>query len=238
MRLAKYLARAGVASRRHCERLVAAGRVEVDGLQVTDPAHPVDESSDVRVDGRPVQPEPLVHFAVNKPVGVVSTAHDPQGRPKVVDLVPSKARLYPVGRLDFDSSGLILLTNDGALANHLMHPRYEVEKTYRASVEGRIGEDALRRLRTGVELEDGTTAPASARVVEQGPAQTVIELTLREGRKRQIRRMCAAVGHPVIALERTRIGDVTLEGLGAGDSRPLSREEVESLRAAAAAKGG
>jgi 23S rRNA pseudouridine2605 synthase len=167
---------------------------------------------------------------LNKPVGVVSTAHDPQGRPKVTDLVSSAARLYPVGRLDADTSGLILVTNDGALANRLMHPSFEVEKAYRALVEGSVPDEALGRLGSGVELEDGPTAPAKARVVRRAGAETVLEIVIHEGRKRQVRRMCRAVGHPVKELERVRYGPLTLGELGRGESRRLSPAEIERLK--------
>jgi 23S rRNA pseudouridine2605 synthase len=232
MRLAKYIAHSGVASRRHAEALVRSGRVLVDGERVTDPARDVGDGNAVSIDGKQVSPERHEYFLINKPVGVVSTAHDPEGRPKVVDLVQSRARLYPVGRLDADSSGLIVLTNDGALANRLMHPSFEVEKTYRARVEGSVPAQALERLRAGVELEDGGTWPAQASVVASGSDSTVLELVIHEGRKRQVKRMCEAVGHPVIELQRTGYGPLTLEGLAPGDSRALTEQEVEQLRRA------
>jgi 23S rRNA pseudouridine2605 synthase len=230
MRLAKYLAHAGVASRRSAEELIAAGRVSVEGNTVTDPATAVGEHSRVALDGRLLEgPEPRVCFAVNKPLGVVSTARDTHGRPTVVELVPdSGLRLYPVGRLDADSSGLILLTNDGALANRLTHPSFEVPKTYRATLAGgAIGEAALRALRTGVELEDGRTAPARVRRV----GAHEIEITIHEGRKRQVRRMCAAVGHPVTALRRTGFGPLRLGRLAPAGHRRLTRAELQRLGA-------
>jgi 23S rRNA pseudouridine2605 synthase len=230
VRLAKYIAHCGVASRRHAERLVTSGRVSVDGERVVDPARDVEDRNDVRVDGRPIGRERHEYYLVNKPVGVVSTAHDPEGRRKVTDLVPSAARLYPVGRLDADTSGLILVTNDGELANRLMHPSFEVRKTYRARVRGAVAETALERLRSGVMLEDGPTAPASASVLARRARDTVLELTIHEGRKRQLRRMCEAVGNPVIELERTRFGPLELGGVSRGDFRPLDPEEVELLR--------
>jgi 23S rRNA pseudouridine2605 synthase len=230
MRLAKYLAHAGVASRRSAETMIAAGRVSVGGHLVTDPARDVDRDSGVAVDGRAVAgPETRVLYAVNKPVGVVSTASDTHGRSTVVELVPDEGlRLYPVGRLDADSSGLILLTNDGELANRLTHPRFEVAKTYRARLAGGpIGAAALAALRDGVELEDGPTAPARVRRI--GDAE--IELTIHEGRNRQVRRMCEAVGHRVLELRRTGFGPLRLGGLAPGAHRRLGAAEVERLRA-------
>jgi 23S rRNA pseudouridine2605 synthase len=237
MRLAKHLAHAGVASRRAAEEIVREGRVRVGEEIVTDPARDVDGSIPVTVDGRPVvvgAAEERVVWAVNKPRGVVSTAKDTHGRPTVVAMVaaPGK-RLYPVGRLDADSTGLILLTDDGDLANRLTHPRYEVPKTYVASV-GRGGvavpDAALRRLREGVALEDGVTAPAGVRQLRPG----VLEITLREGRKRQIRRMLSEVGHPVHTLQRVAFGPLRLGDLGEGHVRRLSPAEVQRLRDAAA----
>jgi 23S rRNA pseudouridine2605 synthase len=230
MRLAKHLAHAGVASRRAAEALVGEGRVAVDGEIVTDPARDVERASRVEVDGQAlVGAEPRVVYAVNKPVGVVSTARDTHGRPTVVELVDARGlRLYPVGRLDVDSSGLILLTNDGELANRLTHPRYEVPKTYRARVGGGpVGEGALRALRGGVALEDGIAAPARARRVRSDE----VELTIHEGRNRQVRRMCEAIGHPVLALERVAFGPLRLGGLAPGAHRKLSEVEVGTLRA-------
>ena len=233
MRLARYLAHAGVASRRAAERLIAAARVTVDGRVETNPATDVDRSHRVQVDGREVAPEALEYHALNKPVGVVSTAQDPQGRRTVVDLVPSSARLYPVGRLDVDSSGLVLLTNDGEMANRLMHPRYEVPKTYRAAVRGVPSQTDLRALRHGVELDDGVTAPARVDVVETRGKQSLLEIAIHEGRKRIVRRMLEAVGHPAIALERTAIGPLRLGRLAVGSVRRLRPVEVEALREAA-----
>jgi 23S rRNA pseudouridine2605 synthase len=229
MRLAKYLAHAGIASRRSAEALIAAGRVSVAGEVVTDPARDVGDDSRVALDGRPLDgPEPRVIYAVNKPVGVVSTARDTHGRPTVVGLVPAQGlRLYPVGRLDADSSGLILLTNDGELANRLTHPSFEVGKTYRVKLAGGpVGEGALNALRGGVELDDGPTAPALARRLRG----SVIELTIHEGRNRQVRRMCAAVGHPVRELERIAFGPLRLGGLAVGGYRRLGAAELERLR--------
>ena len=227
MRLARYLAHAGVASRRAAETLIADGRVRVDGDVVTDPARDVGDANAVEVDGRPAIPEPREVWLVNKPAGVVSTAEDTHGRPIVTGLVESDRRLYPVGRLDAATTGLILLTNDGELANQLTHPRYGVERVYRARVEpAPVPGPALRRLREGVELEDGRTSPAGVRQSAPG----VLELTLTEGRKRQVRRMCEAVGHPVEELERIAFGPLRLGDLAPGEARLLTPAEVERLR--------
>jgi 23S rRNA pseudouridine2605 synthase len=227
MRLAKYLAAAGIASRRASEQIVRAGRVTVDGEQVTDPAWDVADTDRVQVDGRPVrQPHQRVVYAVNKPAGVVSTARDPQGRPTVVSLVAEPLRLYPVGRLDADTTGLILLTNDGELAHSLTHPSFEVPKTYRATVaKPPVGAAAVAALRRGIELEDGPTAPARVRRL----AADVLEITIHEGRKRQVRRMCKAVGHPVRQLERVAFGPLKLGSLRPGSYRRLSAKEIAAL---------
>jgi 23S rRNA pseudouridine2605 synthase len=226
MRLAKYLAHAGVASRRAAEGMVAEGRVTIEGEVTTDPATDVGEGAAVALDGEPVAPEAREVYALNKPAGVVSTAQDTHGRPIVTELVDSPARLYPVGRLDADTTGLILLTNDGELANRLTHPRYEVPKTYVARVEpASISEAALRRLREGVELEDGPAAPARVRLRSPGE----LEIVISEGRKRQVRRMVEAVGHRVAALERTTFGPLRLGELAPGASRRLTAAEVERL---------
>jgi 23S rRNA pseudouridine2605 synthase len=227
VRLARYLAHAGVASRRAAEGLIADGHVSVDGDVVTDPARDVGDASAVEVDGHAVATEPREVWLVNKPAGVVSTASDTHGRAIVTDLVESERRLYPVGRLDAATTGLILLTNDGELANRLTHPRYGIERVYRARVEpARVPERALRRLREGVDLEDGRTSPAGARQ----PSPGVLELTIAEGRKRQVRRMCEAVGHPVVELERVAFGPLRLGALAPGQARLLTPAEVERLR--------
>lgn len=227
MRLAKYLAQAGLASRRRAEEIVRSGRIMVGGAVVTDPARAVDPGDGITLDGAPVPVAPaLAVYALNKPAGVVSTASDPHGRPTVVELIASPTRLYPVGRLDIDTTGLILLTNDGDLAYRLTHPRFEVPRTYRAVVaRAPVGKEALAALRHGVELEDGLTAPAEARRL--GPAQ--IELTIREGRNRQVKRMCAAVGHPVRQLERVAIGELKLGTLKPGSYRCLTKKELAAL---------
>jgi 23S rRNA pseudouridine2605 synthase len=225
VRLAKFLAHGGVASRRKAELIVAAGRVTVGGEVVTDPARDVGAGDDVRVDGRPVGEEAREVWAVNKPVGVTSTAREPGRRKAVVELVDSEARLYPVGRLDADSAGLILLTNDGELANRLTHPRYGVAKTYRVELKRPPAEADLRLLARGVELEDGMTAPAEVRRV----GEREIEVVLREGRNRQVRRMVEAVGNRVVALRRVRFGSIELGLLPSAAARRLGEDEVGRL---------
>lgn len=225
MRLAKYLAHAGVASRRRSEALIASGVVTVGGEVVRDPARDVDESSGVEVEGEPVRPEPREVWILNKPLDVVSTAREPGKRQAVTDLVSSRRRLYPVGRLDADSTGLILLTNDGELANRLTHPRYGIERTYRAGLRKPPTAAQLARLRTGVELDDGPTRKAKVRRA----GQRGIEITLREGRNRQIRRMAEAVGNEVVSLKRIRFGPLTLGRLPEGDSKRLSGDQVNAL---------
>jgi 23S rRNA pseudouridine2605 synthase len=229
VRLAKFLAHGGVASRRRAEEIVAKGVVTVDGEVVRDPAWDVGADSDVRVNGAPVSAEATEVWAVHKPAGVVSTAREPGDRPAVVELVDSPARLYPVGRLDADSTGLLLLTNDGALANRLTHPRYEVPKSYRARLGKPIAEGDLERLRSGVELEDGPTAPAAVRRL----GEREIAIVLREGRNRQVRRMVEAVGNRVVALRRVGFGPLELGKLPVGKARRLSDAEVRELRDAA-----
>jgi 23S rRNA pseudouridine2605 synthase len=225
VRLAKYLAHSGVASRRRAEELIATGRVRVGGAVVTDPARDIDGSIEVEVDDRPVSPEPREVWMLNKPAGVVSTAREPGRRAAVTDLVASKRRLYPVGRLDADSTGLILLTNDGELANRLTHPRYEVPRTYRARLR-RVPSDAdLRRLRRGVNLDDGPTAPAKVRRV----SPRVIELTIREGRNQQVRRMAEAIGNEVLSLQRIGFASLRLGNLAEGESRLLRDSELRRL---------
>jgi 23S rRNA pseudouridine2605 synthase len=225
VRLAKYLAHAGVASRRAAEGLIAAGKVRVGGEVVTDPARDVDEGSGVEVNGKSVAPEPREVWALNKPAGVVSTASEPGKRPAVTELVDSERRLYPVGRLDADSTGLILLTNDGELANRLTHPRYGVPKTYRVRLVRRPSDADLDRLRSGVRLEDGPTAPAE--IKRHGERE--IDITLREGRKRQVRRMAEVVGNEVEGLTRIRIGSLELGDLRRGEARTVEPKEIAAL---------
>jgi 23S rRNA pseudouridine2605 synthase len=225
MRLNAYLARAGVASRRGADELIKAGRVSVNGE--AGQLNTFVESRDrVEVDGRPVELQPLAYVLLHKPAGVVTTARDPQGRRTVVDLVDHPSRVVPVGRLDADTTGALLLTNDGELAHRLAHPRYEVEKVYEAEVEGEPSDAALDQLRSGIELDDGPTAPAEARRL--GPSK--VELLLHEGRKHQVKRMLSAVGHPVRRLHRSRYAGLTLDGLEPGDSRELELRELEQLR--------
>jgi 23S rRNA pseudouridine2605 synthase len=225
VRLVKYLAHSGVASRRAAEELIAAGRVSVGGEGVTDPARDVGEGSGVEVDGRPVSPEPREVWAVNKPTDVVSTAREPGRRRAVTELVDSERRLYPVGRLDADSTGLIVLTNDGELANRLTHPRYGVPKSYRVSLARSPSEREIEALRAGVELEDGPTAPAGV----ERRSERELEITIREGRKRQLRRMMESVGNRVVALTRIRIGSLELGELRPGEARLLNEDEVDLL---------
>lgn len=234
-RLQKVLARAGLGSRRACEELIADGRVTVNG-QVAALGRRIDVDRDeVEVDGALVAvAEGLVHYLLNKPAGVVSTASDPHGRPTVVQLVPDRPRVYPVGRLDTDSEGLLVVTNDGPLAHRLTHPRYGVEKEYLAEVRGHPAPGALRALRRGVELEDGLTAPARVALV----SPSLLRVTIHEGRNRQVRRMCEAVGHPVVRLVRWRIGPVTDRRLRPGQWRELGAGEVRALAEAAASDVG
>ncbi len=228
MRLNAYLARTGVASRRGADALIKAGRVRVNG-QPGELNTFVEKGDLVELDGRPIDTQPLAYVLLNKPPGVVTTARDPHARRTVLDLVTHPSRVVPVGRLDADTTGALLLTNDGALAHRLAHPRYGVEKVYEVEVEGDPPEDALRRLREGVELEDGVTAPARVRRIGTGR----IELILHEGRKHQVKRMCEAVGHPVRRLHRSRYAGLGVEGLEPGEWRGLSDAEVDELRRSA-----
>jgi 23S rRNA pseudouridine2605 synthase len=229
MRLNAYLARAGVASRRRADELIVAGRVRVNG----EPGqlNTVVGSRDVvDVDGRRIVQQRLSYVLLHKPAGVVTTARDPQGRPTVVALVSHATRVVPVGRLDADTTGALLLTNDGPLAHRLAHPRYGVPKVYEAEVEGAPGRGAVARLREGVELEDGRTAPADVRVLRRRSGSTLLQLTLHEGRKHQVKRMCAAVGHPVRRLHRSRYAGLDVTGLEPGEWRELTKHEVTELR--------
>jgi 23S rRNA pseudouridine2605 synthase len=231
MRLNAFLARAGVASRRRADELIRDGRVRVNGrageLNTVVGRHDV-----VELDGERVARQALAYVLLYKPPAVVTTAQDPQGRPTVVDLIPSEPRVVPVGRLDVDTTGALLLTNDGELAHRLAHPRYGVPKVYEADVEGSPTRDALEALRGGIELDDGRTAPADVRVLSASRRRSRIELTLHEGRNRQVRRMLEAVGHPVGRLHRSRYSGLDLEGLQEGQWRALTRGEIDSLRGA------
>jgi 23S rRNA pseudouridine2605 synthase len=234
MRLNAFLARAGVASRRRADELIAAGRVRVNG-DVGQLNTVVGSRDVVEVDREPVVRQRLSYVLLHKPAGVLTTASDPRGRATVVELVPQEPRVVPVGRLDADTTGALLLTNDGPLAHRLAHPRYGVPKVYEVVVEGSPDGDALRALRDGVVLEDGRTAPAGARVRRRRGGTTTLELTLHEGRKHQVKRMCAAVGHPVLRLHRSRYAGLDLGGLAAGEWRELTKDEVAALRDTAGA---
>jgi 23S rRNA pseudouridine2605 synthase len=225
MRLNAYLARAGVASRRAADELIKAGRVLVNG-KLGQLNTFVGSGDSVEVDGRPVAKQQLAHVLLNKPAAVVTTARDPQGRPTVVGLVPAEPRIVPVGRLDADTTGALLLTNDGRLAHRLAHPRYRVDKVYEVEVEGDPSPETLRRLEQGIDLDDGRTAPARVRKLGRGR----IELTIHEGRKHQVKRMFQAVGHSVQHLHRSGYAGLTLDGLAPGEWRALSAAEVDSLR--------
>ena len=232
-RVQKVLAAAGVGSRRACEELIAAGRVTVDGETVTLGAKADATRQVITVDGERVHTNPLlVHYLLNKPQGVVTTVSDPQGRPTVVDLVPEAPRVYPVGRLDRDTEGLLLLTNDGELANRLAHPRYAVEKTYVAQSRGPAKRRALRALRDGVELDDGPARARSVRELGAAADRTLLEIVLAEGRKREVRRMLASVGLPLERLARVKLGPLPLGDIAPGRFRPLSGQEVRQLYAA------
>jgi pseudouridine synthase len=231
-RLQKILAQAGIASRRHSETLITEGRVTVNGAVVTALGTQADPEKDtITVDGRPVQlTAQKSYFLLHKPKGFLSTCFDPQGRKTVLELVPYAPGLHPVGRLDKDTSGLLLLTNDGSFTEALTHPRHGIRKTYLAEVKGRPNAQAIETLRKGVKLEGGVTLPAQVEVVERRLDTTTLAITIREGRNRQVRRMAEAVGHPVVKLERVAIGDITGQNLPAGQFRPLSAQEVSRLQ--------
>jgi 23S rRNA pseudouridine2605 synthase len=233
-RLQKVLARAGFGSRRAAEELIAAGRVAVDGETAALGRRVDPERERITVDGIPVSTRAdVVYYLLNKPTRVVTTARDPEGRRTVLDLVPVEPRVFPVGRLDYETEGLLVLTNDGELAQLLSHPSHAVEKAYLAEVDGIPSRSVLRRLREGVDLEDGRTAPARARIVQARGDSAAVELVIHEGRNRQVRRMCERVGHPVRRLVRTRIGPVSDRRLAPGEWRPLHRREVRALFEAA-----
>jgi pseudouridine synthase len=232
-RLQKILSQAGITSRRKAEGLILQGRVSVNGKVVRElGTKAVLGRDEIRVDGKTIKPETeRIVLVLFKPRRCVTTLHDPQGRPTVADFVNKfPMRLYPVGRLDYDAEGLLLLTNDGELAHRLQHPRYKVPKTYLVKVRGHPPEEAVARLQQGVNLEDGVTAPAELIVMEDDQKATWLSLTLREGRKHQVKRMCAAVGHPVLRLRRTKVGPIELDNLRPGEIRRLKSREVRSLR--------
>ena len=232
-RLQKILARAGLGSRRHCEELIEAGSVTINGTVATLGDKADAETDHIDVDGVRIGTQPgLVYYLLNKPTGVVTTAADTHGRPIVTELVPTEPRVFPIGRLDQDTEGLLLLTNDGDLAQRLAHPKFGVEKEYLVEVEGNPTRGELRQLREGVELDDGVTAPAKVALVER----TLVRITIHEGRKRQVRRMCEAVGHPVIRLVRTKIGPLADRSLAPGEWRVLAIDEVRALERAAGAE--
>lgn len=237
MRLSKILAEAGLASRRGSERLITEGRVTVNGQVVTAPGTTADPARDrIHVDGKPLPPpQPKRYLLLHKPRGYVTTRHDPQGRPVVLSLVrEARARLFPVGRLDFDAEGLLLLTNDGELANRLLHPRFGVPRVYEVEVAGRISPEELGRFRHGVVLEDGVAKPRDARLLRRMRTTTWLRLTFTEGRYREVKRFCAALGHRVVRLRRTQFGPLRLGLLAPGAVRPLSSAEVRHLRAISA----
>ncbi|PKQ38598.1 MAG: pseudouridine synthase [Actinobacteria bacterium HGW-Actinobacteria-1] len=239
-RINKFLARAGIASRRGAEELISAGRVRLNGNLVVELGTKVVPGRDVvEVDGVPVRVKAdRVYVVLNKPTGYVSTLKDPQGRRTVAELMPeTDHRLFNVGRLDMDTTGLLLLTDDGELAHRLMHPRYHVSKEYLATVAGRPTEETLKHLRSGVELDDGMTRPAEATAERLGDTTSVVRLVIREGRKRQVRRMLRAVGHRVVALHRVRFGPIELGDMQLGTTRPLTEAEITALIANAGLEG-
>lgn len=240
MRLAKYLAQAGVASRRKAEEMIEQKRVKVNGVTVENQGVKIDPERDiVEVDGQKIEKcKDKIYILLNKPAGYISSVYDPQGRPTVVELIKGEnARIYPVGRLDFDTEGLLLLTNDGDFTNLMLHPRYEITKTYEAWIKGSITEEALERLRKGVLLEDGLTSPAQVRVIKKEREKTLLEIKIHEGRKRQVKRMCKEVGYPVIKLRRTAFAFLDLKGLAVGEYRYLTADEVERLKMIALGRG-
>ncbi len=230
-RLQKVLAAAGLGSRRKCEELITAGRVSVNGTVVDRLGTKADPWTDlIELDGIPVDLHPdKAYLLLNKPAGYITTMSDPQGRPTVMDLVPAERRVFPVGRLDLDTRGLLLFTDDGFLANRVTHPRYLLDKTYVAEVAGNVSAAKLHALRRGIQLEDGPTAPAQVRVLGTREGRTLLELRIHEGRKRQIRRMLGAVSLPVVDLVRTSLGPLRLQGLAEGDWRPLRPAELKAL---------
>lgn len=232
-RLQKILAQAGVASRRQSEELIIQGRVEVNGEKVTQLGVKVNPGEDViLVDGKPIgQEEAKVYLMLHKPGGYISSAKDPQGRSTVLDFFPNlPQRIYPVGRLDYDTEGLLLLTNDGELTHALTHPRHQISKVYLARVEGVPNKEALKKFARGIELEDGITAPAKIAIIDISKGKALLEIEIHEGRNRQVRRMCEAIGHPIVYLKRTQVGPLQLGDLPRGEFRNLSNREVRELK--------
>lgn len=232
IRLQKYLADAGVASRRKCEELISQGRVEVNGKVLTEPGTKVEGIEEIKVDGKVIGPgHKKVYILLNKPAGYISSAKDQFSRKTVIDLADTvRERIYPVGRLDYDTSGLIILTNDGELANLLMHPRHEVRKVYRAVIRGMLSDQDIERLEKGIDIGGYVTAPAKVSVIRASAGNSTVDIEIHEGKNRQVRRMFEAVGHPVRRLKRTAIGALTISGLDEGQWRHLSKTEVEMLK--------
>ncbi|HEY0866111.1 MAG TPA: pseudouridine synthase [Fimbriimonas sp.] len=227
------IAHSGLCSRRAAEQMIVEGRVEVNGEIVTELGRKVSEEDEVRVDGQPIGTAKLYTILLNKPTGVVTTLHDPQGRTTIVRFLPDYGvQLKPVGRLDMDTEGLLICTNDGELAHRLTHPRYGVEKEYQAVVRGIVNEDSLEKLRRGVYIEGGKTMPAKVEVIHAEPKTdtTGLRIVIHEGRKRQVRLMCEAVGHPVVTLKRLRVGPLRIKGMRVGEARLLGKKEVDDLR--------
>ena len=232
IRLQKYMADAGIASRRKSEELIAQGRVEVDGVVVTAPGTRLKGTEAVKVDGKEIRPaQKKIYILLNKPVGYITSAKDQFSRKTVLDLVCGVSeRIYPVGRLDYDTSGLILLTNDGELTNKLTHPRHEVNKVYVAVTDGAFTEEDVRKLRAGIRIEGYITAPALVRIIEKGGKTSVVEITIHEGRNRQVRKMFETLGYPILGLKRTAIGPIGIGGLEEGKWRFLSKDEIDLLK--------
>jgi len=232
VRLSKYLARMGVASRRKSEEIIAAGRVKVNGQTIVEQGVKIAPGNDrIEVDEQIINEVEKVYILLYKPRGYISSVYDPQGRATVIDLLQDvKKRVYPVGRLDFDTEGLLILSNDGDFANLMMHPRYEMKKKYEAWVKGNVKASELHSLEKGILLDDGMTSPAIVRILGKNNARTLVEIEIHEGRKRQVKRMCAAIGHPVLSLKRTAISFLSLEDLQAGEYRYLNIDEIKKLR--------
>lgn len=230
MRLAKYLAESGISSRRQAERLITQGKVKVNAKTITELAFTVKPGDRVEYEGKIIEQAEKIYLLLHKPAGYISSLADPQGRPRVIDLLSAvNTRVFPVGRLDYDTEGLLLLSNDGEFSNLMTHPRYLIPKKYEAWVQGIVKPDTIRQLEQGVALEDGITAPARVRLLSSKKGQSLLELEIHEGKKRQIKRMCLAVGHRVIKLKRTALAFLTLEGVPRGQFRFLTASEVERL---------